>query len=272
MGSGCAGPDAEKLHYFKPADYHLEYLEKDKTSTMLSSSMADKAKGVVDFADERLEPALAAVPAPAPQIIKMAMTHAKPFIIGALQAQIKKSIEEHADDVNAVVQKYNVFKKDPELGYELIEEPSSEAKGTVNRVNDGLTRAYRTLRAMKVAHKMLVVAKKDAETVKTKPDPASLAGIGIAALSVADLTLHAIEDAKALVPELQGMGNDVTQQATAQPLIAMDLAPAVPKLTGATNDLIALPADAGSVLSDVADLVAIFTDQPGAAPAPTSAE
>ena len=117
-----------------------------------------------------------------------------------------------------MVQKCNVFKKDPELGYELIDEGSGDAKPTINRVNTSLTKAYRTLRAVKVAHKMLAVAKADAAAVKTKPDAATLAGIGIAALSVADLTLNAIDDAKGLVPELQGMSSEVTNRPPAQPL------------------------------------------------------
>ena len=256
IGTGCATTDAER-HRFSAADYGLAFLEPEKASAELSGAVTDKVKDVVDFADQRLEPALATVPAPAPQIIKLAVTAAKPILLSAVQEQLKTQIDAHPDEVKNVLVHYNKVFQDEELAFTLPK-PVGDAASTVARVNDTLTRPYRTLRAVRVAHKLLAVAKIDAQRLKAAPDVPSLVGVGVAALSVADLSLHAIEDAQSLGPELQGLGAELTNTMTGNPLLAADLAGPAAQVTGAQNDLIALPADAAALLSDVKDLLALF--------------
>jgi hypothetical protein len=269
LTAACASDDgAEKKapsvgkHRFAPADYNLDFLEVDKTAERLSPMVVDKIRAVLDHIEKKLPTLLAAIPPPVPQIVQIAVAKGKPILETKLEQKLTAMIQENRERVDPIVQRYNVF-KDPELSYDLIEDASDDTKSTIDRVNASIKDAYRTVRAVRVARKMLAVAKTDlAELPPVKkeaaPNPAALAGVGVAALSITELSLEAIDDAHTLLPELKQLGGDLTNQVAGNPLLAVKLSGAIGAVSGAIADLTTVPKDAADLLGEASDLLALF--------------
>lgn len=278
LTAACASDDsAEKKapsvgkHRFVPADYNLDFLEADKTAERLSPMVVDKIRAVLEHIEKKLPALLAAIPPPVPQIVQIAVAKGKPILETKLEQKLTAMIRENRERVDPIVQKYNVF-KDPELSYDLVDDANDDVKATINRVNASLKDAYRTVRAVRVARKMLAVAKtdvaelsggkndvkKDAAPNAAAPNAAALAGVGVAALSITELSLEAIDDAHTLLPELKQLGSDLTSQVAGSPLLAVRLSGAIGAVSGAIADLTTVPKDAADLLGEASDLLALF--------------
>lgn len=276
LSSGCGStpdkPEAPKVgkHKFSPADYKLDFLEKGKAAERVKPMVAEKITTILNLIEEKLPPALAPTGAAAGPIM-FAVNKSKPFIATVVSDAISQKLDENKDAVEPVLQRYNVLDA-PELSFDLMEVPKSAAGPTVERANETLKRAYRITRAVRLTRMLLAVAKKDAATLKTSPDPTALGGIGVAALSVTNLTLEAVVDAQRVGPECQALAGEITNTIGSQPLLALDLGGAAAQLTGASAELTAVPADAAGLLSEANDLLALLGEAPaGTAPgAPTA--
>lgn len=271
LSLSCASDDgAEKKqhvgrHAFTPADYRLDFLEPEQTAARLSPMVVEKIGAVLDRLENKLPPLLATLPAPAPTLLQMVITRGRPILAEQLEKKLTAIIDEHRAAVEPVVQKYNVF-KDPALTYDLIEVGDGDTRSVLERVNARLKEAYRTVRAIRVADKMLVVAKTDAASLKAAPNPAALGGLGVAALSITEISLEAIDDAQRIGPELKALSEELASTMGSNPLLAVQLTPALGAVVDASASLTTVPVDAAKLCSDASELLQLFAPSADAAP------